>query len=815
MDFLKWHYTFGVDFYLLRFKNILLSLNHQFSLNLLLPTLFAPWKRLISTSNRKGFNLARDFEELSFNFVSRGIGAVVRLIVLVFGVFTLILVALGGIVGFSIWVALPFLSWSLYQLFHSQPPRVVKELLRGKTTLPREDLFSSDPGKFLISHLGASFSVDVFPEVLELSTTRLKSFEELMKEILSHNTLSDVEMRRSRVTKDDLLVCAAWWDERRTDKTVLNPEPSFTKPGIGLSLLFGYTPTLDKYVTDMGSPREFSHRLIGREETVSRMERVLSRGVGIFLSGIPGVGKKTVVFEFARRAREGLLGRDMSYKRILDFNYNAVFAGTGDVNTKKALLAQVLAEAESAGNVILLIRDIHRITNSQVEGMDFTDIFTQYLEKRKLLVISLVDKADYDRYVSRNERLKKFFEMISVTEISKADALEVLLSAARYSEKTRHIITPVPVLRSILTGSEAYLTETPFPEKALELFDSVLTYHEGASHDSTVTEEEVSMVLSEKTGIALSSMGDAQKKRLSNLEDIIHEKLISQEYPISLIAKALRAKTSGVVNNARPVGSFLFLGPTGVGKTETAKVLADVYFGSSANIIRLDMSEFGGSEGLERLIGNAARNIPGYLTTALSNKPATLLLLDEIEKAPPQVFNLFLSLLDEGKITDAFGKTVSAAHTFVVATSNAGSEYIREIVKEQTSKETLQKKVIERVMKDRIFTPEFLNRFDGVVVYEPLTPKHLKEIAKLQLSTLAQQVARKGIVLEFDESVYQKVAEEGYDPALGARPMRRMIELGLGDFIANAILKGEIEEGDSIRITADSGQSGYVWERTT
>lgn len=225
------------------------------------------------------------------------------------------------------------------------------------------------------------------------------------------------------------------------------------------------------------------------------------------------------------------------------------------------------------------------------------------------------------------------------------------------------------------------------------------------------------------------------------------------------------------------------------------------------------MSEFAGSEGVERLIGNAGKSTPGVLTTALKNNPACLLLLDEIEKAPPAVFNLFLALLDEGHITDAFGKNVSASHAFVIATSNAGSEYIREAVKTQTSKEVLQKNVLDHILSDRVFSPEFLNRFDGVVVYEPLTEEHLRAIAVLQLKKLAAQMKEKGVVLNFSDNVYEKVVHDGYDPALGARPMRRTIELALGDFIAKALLKGEIREGDSIQISADGGPSGFVWEK--
>ncbi len=813
MEFLAWHYTYALNYYILRLKNTVLSINHQLSLPLLLPTLFAPWKRLSASTDRPGIHPIQDLQELSFNMISRAIGAVARIVVLIVGVFVIIFLFAGGAVGFLLWLVLPFLSLSIYRVYKRQPIFVMQDLTHNTLALSRNHLFSSEAGHFLLTHLGNEKVKTLFPEQMKLAQKEHAWFFDLMSDVLRENPIDEAHLRALQIKKEDILLAAKWWDQRRTNNTTLTPKLVFQQPGIGMSLLFGYTPTLDKYVSDMGLPREFTHHLIGREETVSRMVRVLTAGRGVMLTGVPGVGKKTVVYEFAKRAREGLLGKEMSYKRILDFDYNALMSGSHDINAKKTLFLQILKEAESAGNVILVIRDIHKLTNSEIEGMDLTDILTQALENKRLYVMSILDKHDYDRFVSRNDRLNKFFEEVQVNEITIDEAMSVLLSAARYSEKRRHIMTPVPVMRDILAGSAQYLTDTPFPEKALELLDALMLYHEEHNLDGPISRNEVQAVLSEKTGIALSSLGDAEKDKLSHLEEIIHRRLVNQEYPVMLLSKALRAKTSGVVKNNRPVGSFLFLGPTGVGKTETAKALADVYFGSEKRIVRFDMSEYAGNEGIERLIGSVSKNMPGTLTTNLKNHPASLLLLDEIEKAPKEVFNLFLSLLDEGRITDAFGRSVSATHTFIIATSNAGSEYIRELMKSPIDKETLQKEVLNKVLQDRVFSPEFLNRFDGVVVYEPLSKEHLMEVAKRQLGFVTEQMKEKGIQITFDESVITKVVEEGYDPALGARPMRRMIELKVGDVIAQSMLAGKIADGDAIILKADTSTNGFMWEK--
>ena len=255
------------------------------------------------------------------------------------------------------------------------------------------------------------------------------------------------------------------------------------------------------------------------------------------------------------------------------------------------------------------------------------------------------------------------------------------------------------------------------------------------------------------------------------------------------------------------------MGPTGVGKTETAKVLAKVYFGSTENILRFDMAEYAGREGLERLIGSATTNLPGSLSTSVQNKPASLLLLDEIEKAPPEVFNLFLSLLDEGSFTDAFGRKVNGQNLFVIATSNAGASYIRSLVEKNTSKDDMQKQVIDFIINQGIFSPEFINRFDAAVVYEPLSEEHLVQIARVMFGEVAESLKEQGIKLVSDESAWRKLAQDGYDPAFGARPMRRVLELSVGDVIGKGILSGEIAEGDTIQILPGEGKEEYSWKK--
>ncbi|MBU0570225.1 AAA family ATPase, partial [Patescibacteria group bacterium] len=646
---------------------------------------------------------------------------------------------------------------------------------------------------------------------LNLDNFKPETYQAVIERLVENNVWSGEFFNKNEMGSDDLILAASWWDGKKTKETDIG-EAEFGRPGFAIELTFGYTPTLNQYSLDLSAPQSFSYRLIGRQQIVSRMERILTSGNSVLLMGQPGVGKKTVILEFAYRAVTGQFGSKMSYKRILEFDYNALLSGTMDLNHKKTKLAEILAEGAAAGNVILMIRDIQRLTNAEVEGYDFTDVFEEYLEKRELKIIAVSTNTDYERFIAPNLRLAKYMEKVEVVPPTKEEALEILVESAQRWESLRPLTITVTALRNILDESDRYVTQTPFPEKALELLEAVITYCE-QQNKNIVTIDDVRVILAEKTGISFAKLTSEEKERLGKIEEIIHERLIDQAAAISLIGKTLRAKTVGVIKEDRPLGSFLFLGPTGVGKTETAKVLAKVYYGSTENILRFDMAEYSGSEGLERLIGSVNNNQPGALTTSIKNRPANILLLDEMEKASPEISNLFLALLDEGLMTDAFGKKISGRHLFVIGTSNAGAEFIRQLVGKGVTGAELQEKTVNYILEQRIFSPEFLNRFDGVVVYEPLRREDLVKIAHLMLADLAGNLKGKNIYLKFDADVAVKLAEDGYDPAFGARPMRKIVNLTIGDLLGRAILTNEIVSGDRIKLLAGQGKEEFGWEK--
>ncbi len=719
-----------------------------------------------------------------------------------------------------VWVLFPLLGIPPYKRFLKKPEKYMAFLIH-KLSMSDDlykTLFESDPGKFSLAHLGTTF--EEFRTITNLSKDIIQkvhppTFTAFVDHLIKNGVWSDDSLRKVNLVLDDLVVCANWWDELRKEESMLGEaDEGFGTPGIGIDLLFGYTPILSQYSIDLSSEREYSHHLIGRDDVVGRMERVLMQGKNIILSGPPGVGKKTVVLEFAQKSMNGEFSRAMSFKRILEFDYNILLSGSYDLNQKKSRMGQVFSESSAAGNIILLIRDVHRLTNAEVEGYDFTDVFEEYLENKNLKIIVTTTPAEYERFIAPNMRLRKFFETVDVKPVGKDVAFKIMVEAARNLEYRSNVIVTIPAMRKILDESDRYITDTPFPEKALELLDAVVTYS-GKQKRNIVLVGDAEAVLSEKTGISFSSRTKEEKERLINIESLIHERLVNQEAAVDLIGKILRGRSIGSLKQERPIGSFLFLGPTGVGKTETAKVLARVYYGSEDSILRFDMADYAGKEGFERLVGSINKNLPGTLTTAIKNKPASLLLLDEVEKATADINNLFLTLLDEGTITDAFGKKTSARHLFVIATSNAGAEYVREQVSNGVSGEILQKDTVEYILKKGLFSPEYLNRFDGVVVYEPLSHENLVKIAAFIMEDLAKNLKKRNITLEIRPDTCEKLAREGYDPAFGARPIRRIVDIHISDVIGKAILEEKVKPGDTISIFPSDKKLEFRLEKTS
>jgi ATP-dependent Clp protease ATP-binding subunit ClpC len=753
LKYLQLHFLKGPKEIIRITVNFLIFIFHYFSIGLLFRTLFAHWKRIYLEKTVSGFIPSEWLNRLSFNVISRGIGFLVRVIIIFLGLIMEIFVLVLGMTVLGIWLVLPFFSLLLFTGW----------LLKKEEKVEKAGLT-----RFLEKRLAGILLEDVSEEDKKEIT---RWFERVQKEISREKRFWELE---------NLLAI----------------------PGIGKDWAAGYTLHLDKYVIDLAAPKPYSSHLVGRQREAKKLEESLAsaRKKGCLLVGEPGVGKQTIVENFAKKSREGKTLPQLERKRVLLLDLTSVIGETKTKDEAKKRVLELLREAGQAGNVILVIENFDRLVTSQEGGIDFTGVFVQAIEETGLLMIGLTTPDNFQKFIFPNKKILEYLEKIEVSSPTKAEALEILENILPYFEKRAGVTVTFPALKEIINQSDRWVIEIPFPEKAIALLDDSLVYAQTNLKVKNLKPEHVRAVLADKTKIPLKDLSDEERKRLQSLEEVLHQRVVNQDVAIKEIAKALRRKKTGVAPGKRPIGTFLFLGPTGVGKTETAKALAEVLFGSDEKMIRLDMASFKEAEASERMIGSFEQKEPGILTSAVRQRPYSVLLLDEIEKASISVQNLFLTAIDEGYLTDAFGKKTNFENLLIIGTSNAGAEYIRERLEEGMKMEDLAPKLVDFVLRQNLFSPEFLNRFDAVVVYRPLGHQELIQIARLMLNKLNQRLASKKISLEITDRLVEKLAELGFDPAFGARPMRRVIADKIEDVIAKKLLAGEIKQGDKVKI---------------
>ena len=348
-----------------------------------------------------------------------------------------------------------------------------------------------------------------------------------------------------------------------------------------------------------------------------------------------------------------------------------------------------------------------------------------------------------------------------------------------------------------------YIHDKYLPEKAITILDQVaVKVSKKRGEQSIVTHEDIAQIVSESTGIPVTKISETESKVLLHLEDKIHERMIDQEEAVKMVSASLRRARAGIREGKRPIASFLFLGPTGVGKTELAKAVAEIYFGSERYMVRVDMSEYQHPDSIPKMIGDE-RGAVGYLTEAVRKSPFSLVLLDEFEKAHPQILNLFLQVMDDGRLTDGQGRTIDFTNSIIIATSNAGALFIQEQIRAGVKIEDIKEALINEHL-NKVMRPELINRFDGIIVFKPLSIECVVDIARLMLNKTKNMLEAKGIGLDIAEEGIRKLAELGFDPKFGARPLRRVLQEKIDDEVANKILAGELKRRDTVIINAEA-----------
>lgn len=519
----------------------------------------------------------------------------------------------------------------------------------------------------------------------------------------------------------------------------------------------------------------------------------------VVLVGPHGVGKNAMISGIAQLMVEEKVPKILQDKRLVSLSIPHIVSAQGGSGAEERLLF-ALQEIGHSGNIVTVIENIDQVVGGSGGGVDLSAVLSSELEKGYTFVIATTTPQGYTGLVERSV-LGQRLEKIGVDEPQRNDAIQVLESKIGGIENKNKVIFTYPSVAALIDLSARYMHDSYLPEKAIVLAQEVANAVSKRGEWSRVEPEDVATIISEKTKIPVTQVGQEEGKKLLNLEERMHERIIGQEEAVKAVASALRRARVELRSKDRPIANFLFLGPTGVGKTELAKTTAEVYFGSENNMLRFDMSEYQDKASVYRLIGASGEG--GLLTEAVRQNPFALLLLDELEKAHPDILNLFLQVMDDGRLTDGAGRTIDFTNVILISTSNAGTQYIQDEVAAGTELTVIREYLMNTELK-QVYRPEFLNRFDGVMVFKPLSPEDVVAIAYLLINKVAQRLEAKGIAFRASDEAVHELAKKGYDPKFGARPLRRVIQDTVDNAIADQLLQGNVGRRDTL-VLAEGG----------
>ncbi len=604
----------------------------------------------------------------------------------------------------------------------------------------------------------------------------------------------------------------AWWlkyleDRIASRKRFWEWKNLIKKGSIGKAWAAGYTLTLDKFGVDYSEiiKRQDFPEIIGHQKELEAIERILARTEinNCLLVGEPGVGRKSMISALAQKSVLGESLPEINYKRIVQLDLTSLATRTESIEEAEVVLDRVFQEVVSAGNIVLVIDEFHDyVSGKERPGIiDISGVLGSYLNLPQLQILAITTYAGLHKYIEQKPSVLSLFEKVEVSEVSERETLMILEKLALQLEAKYKKFIAFPALREIISLSKKYISTVPWPKSAMDLLDETMVYI-SSTKEKIVLPKHVNKIISEKTEIPIGNIEKKEKKVLLNLEKLIHQRIINQEEAVKEVSTALRRARAEVTVRKGPMGTFLFLGPTGVGKTETAKALTETYFSSEDKMIRLDMSEFQGTSDIARLIGSSSEE--GLLTTQVRENPFSLILLDEIEKAHPNILNLFLQVLDEGHLTDGLGRKVDFKNSIIIATSNAGYQVILKAIKDRTEWSGIKQTLLDYLFEEGVFRPEFINRFDAVVVFKPLTKENLLGIAELLLQKLKENLKEKNIDFIITPALKEKIVELGYNPTFGAREMRRVIQDKVENVLASALLAEEVKRGDRVEINPET-----------
>jgi len=568
--------------------------------------------------------------------------------------------------------------------------------------------------------------------------------------------------------------------------------------GIGRDWSNGFTPTLNRFGSNLSFAIEHSgahFSTMAESPGVTAVQNSFAQGAkAVALIGPNGIGKTSHVYGLAQLLLEGNVVPTLQYSQIFGLNPSVIISSARRPGELEEIVLTLMGEAVQAGHVMLFLDDAPLFFSNGPGSVDLTQILLPVLQSGRVRLIMAMDASDYQRLRVHNSAFANLISPVMLSERPQAEIMDILEDGALGLEHQHNVIITYDALRECYRLSGRYDTENAYPGKALNLLEQALSHGNGGA----ITAESVQKAIEQSRGVKVAAAAGVEADELLHLEDTIHQRMINQTRAVKVVASALRRARAGVANPKRPIGSFLFLGPTGVGKTELAKAIAATYFKDETNMVRLDMSEYQHPDDVKRLLSNGADD--NSLILAIRRQPFTVVLLDEIEKANPNILNLLLQMLDEGELTDSGGRRASFKDCIIICTSNAGADIIRQRIEQGEELESFEREFTDELISNGQFRPELLNRFDEIVLFRPLKPEELAQVVGLMVTGINKTLAVQNISVELTDAAIMKIVEVGNDPRLGARPMRRQLQRAVEDSIANRILMGQASAGDHIRL---------------
>jgi len=580
----------------------------------------------------------------------------------------------------------------------------------------------------------------------------------------------------------------------RLDQFLRQMKPYFG--GIGRDWATGFTPMLDRFGQNISRAVEAGeghyHTLAHADILDSVVHNLIHGSGGLALVGEVGTGKTALTYALAERLLEG---RDpnLRYYQIVSLDASQILSAAG--KKLENIILTLFGEAVHARNIIIFLDDAKLFFGKGAGAFDLSQILMPLLKNRSVKLISAFTPNDYQHLKITNEALAADMAAITVIEPPAETVMKILEDTALTLEQRDGARISYHAVREAYRLSGQYFQDQAYPGKAINLLEQAIPY----VNNKIMTAESVQTAVEKTRGIKVSKADAPETDVLLHLEDLIHLRMVNQTRAVNVVAAALRRGRAGVASPDRPVGSFLFLGPTGVGKTELARSLAASYFGDEHNMIRLDMSEYQQAEDVERLLQSGDNNSQS-LIMSIREQPFSVVLLDEIEKAHPNILNLLLQMLDEGRLTDQTGKPASFKNAIIINTSNAGSVEISQRVGAGESLDDFERPLIEKLIGRGLFKPELINRFDEIVLFRPLDQLELAQVAKLMLDEVNKTLAKQNVSVSLTEASLARIVQAGYDPEFGARPMRRVIQEMVEDPVAARILSGQAQPGSVITL---------------